>query len=240
MYRSVLSLTGGLVLAQAAWAVELAGGPITLRDAYFGEGQQDDRATLPMVGWYVTEGGHGFLLDRSRPVALLRHASDPEVWALRPRPAAGGGVDLYDDTGQLVVRLSAMGGVTLFSADHPHGSPAMLDTTRTAEQMTTRSGLVLMQVLQSTAQQLAHALRRPMAIRIEHVPAGSDAAFAEAVTVVARAVQASGLGVHQIILRPAETAGLSRRGGVLIVDVNWRKGAAGRPSSRFRLAWRHV
>ncbi len=56
-----------------------------------------------------------FVLDRSQPrVVLLRFDGDPEVWALTSQWGPRGDEFLRNDIGEVIVRITTLGGVTIY------------------------------------------------------------------------------------------------------------------------------
>src|SRR5262245_4919523 len=65
----------------------------------------------------------GFVLDRTSEYAKLRFDGTEEILVLRWQPAAGGDRILLRDDGEVVLRISGLGGITLFTAENPRGIP---------------------------------------------------------------------------------------------------------------------
>lgn len=90
----------------------------TLRD------QPVPARTLPPTGRYVSDTGEGFVIDRSGQRPLLRFDQRNETWVLRPTAAPRGDVIYRSDTGQQLLRVTAGGGMTVYTPRTPGGSPA--------------------------------------------------------------------------------------------------------------------
>src|SRR5262249_35166819 len=81
----------------------------------------------PRIGHYVSEDtGIGFILDRSSELAKLKFDSSEEIFALRWQLAAGGDRLLVRDDGEVLLRLSWLGGITLFTQGNARGIPVAL------------------------------------------------------------------------------------------------------------------
>lgn len=82
----------------------------------------------PRIAHFSSEYAQaGFVLDRSGEFAKLRFDQSEEILVLRWQPAAGGDRLLIRDDGEVVLRLSALGGVTLFTAENRKGVPVAPD-----------------------------------------------------------------------------------------------------------------
>ena len=95
--------------------------------ALAGNGYAFDRAE-PRIAHYISEDtGIGFVLDRSGELAKLKFDSSEEIFALRWQPAAGGDRLLLRDDGVVVLRLSGLGCITLFTPANARGVPVAFD-----------------------------------------------------------------------------------------------------------------
>lgn len=123
----VISLVGVALAASAVAGRAWAGEPFSLHDALFGRqshGQPAEFAT-PSVARYEADAGRGFVFDRAdNGEALLKFDGDPEIWALKPTAASRGDIIYKNDLGEPVVRVTRLGGVTLFTPTRPEGSAA--------------------------------------------------------------------------------------------------------------------
>ena len=86
--------------------------------------QRRSSGALPAPGRYVSATGEGFVLDRSGNHPLLRFDRRQETWVLRASPAPRGDVIYRNDAGQQVLRVTPNGGITVYTARAPGGSPA--------------------------------------------------------------------------------------------------------------------
>ncbi len=79
---------------------------------------------LPVVAHYSSEYARvAFVLDRSGELPKLKFDGNEEILALHWAPAAGGDRLLKRDDDMVVLRISGLGGVTLFTSEFPGGTP---------------------------------------------------------------------------------------------------------------------
>ena len=126
--RSVIAafasgLAAVLILAQPAFAL-----PFGLGDVLFGDhAEERNKPAAPTVARYVDEDGDtGFVLDRTTGMTLLRFEDSPEIWVLSAQPGPRGDIIYKNDIGELVLRATRLGGLTLFTDAHPGGTAVSL------------------------------------------------------------------------------------------------------------------
>jgi hypothetical protein len=68
----------------------------------------------------------GFTLDRSGPSPLMRFDGDNEIMVLRASQGPRGDEFLKTDNGQLVLRVTSIGGVTVYTSANDNGAPAAM------------------------------------------------------------------------------------------------------------------
>ena len=81
------------------------------------------RRSLPPSARYIAGTGQGFTLDVTGARPLLRFDRSTEIWVLRPTPAPRGDIIYRNDNGDQVLRVTADGGLTLYTTTAPQGSP---------------------------------------------------------------------------------------------------------------------
>jgi hypothetical protein len=127
MSRGNLASLGGFVAAAILGvSLPVCAQPPSLRNfTPFGETRGPSN---PPVARYVAGQGLSFTFDRSveASAALLRFDGSPEVWVLDPSPGPGGVTIYRNDVGDQVLRVTRLGGVTLFTPRFPEGIPAGL------------------------------------------------------------------------------------------------------------------
>lgn len=85
--------------------------------------EAQSRRAMPSTGRYVSDGGQAFVLDSSGVRPLLRFDQSAEIWVLRPTPAPRGDIIYRNDNGDQILRVTADGGITLYTTRTPQGSP---------------------------------------------------------------------------------------------------------------------
>ena len=222
-----------------AWAMTSQG---TLGDVLFGQSSADDRAgALPPVARFVSEEGESFVLDRSTPTPMLRFEESPEVLVLSPSPASRGDVVYRDDLGEPVLRMTRLGGLTLFAHARPGGAPAaMAGHAPSLGRLPALSATSLVVRLYQASARASHAARRLIAFDAQEVTPGAEAVFADAAGVTAEAVvrlshRRDGAKVmarfNRVEFLPGRNADVQISNGAINVTVAPALGLAGRPSS---------
>jgi hypothetical protein len=86
----------------------------------------DTNAATPQAVSFSTEVQNlRFVLDRSQPrIVLLRFDGDAEIWALTSHWGPRGDEFLRNDVGDVMVRITSLGGVTLYGPLGSSGAPA--------------------------------------------------------------------------------------------------------------------
>ena len=207
----------------------------------FGAGGQDDRRSAsPPVARYVSDQGQTFILDRTTPTALLKFEDSPEVLALSPSPAARGDTIFRDDTGQPVLRLTKLGGLTVFIPGRPDGAPVAFEGQAPMIRLMPMTPGMLLQRLAQASFRATHAARHLIVFDAQDPPPGSEAIFADAAFVTAQALtkmsgqqngEAALLHLARVLFVPGSKDNVTTSNGVLHVTVNVSQGLAGRPSS---------
>src|SRR5580658_3244790 len=90
-------------------------------------GRQDELHAAPTVARFSDDEGGGFILDRSHHPALLKFDDSAEVWAVSASRGPRGDVLFKDDVGEILLRVTKVGGVTVFTTRWPMGVAASLD-----------------------------------------------------------------------------------------------------------------
>jgi hypothetical protein len=86
----------------------------------------DSNAAAPQAVSFSTDTSNlRFVLDRSQPrFVLLRFDGDSEVWALTSHWGPRGDEFLRNDVGEVMVRITSLGGVTIYGPLGNNGGPA--------------------------------------------------------------------------------------------------------------------
>lgn len=105
-------LAAGLMIAGSAAAqIQKRASDLTLNDML----ASPNAAAAHAVSFSAGPNNIRFVLDRSQPrVVLLRFDGDQEVWALTSQWGPRGDEFLRNDIGEVVVRITTLGGVTVY------------------------------------------------------------------------------------------------------------------------------
>ena len=244
-----VALASGAAVLMAGQAAHAAG-PINLGDALFGgHALPWQHAKPPPVGLYRDDqdGDPPFVLDRSSSVVLLRFIDSQEIWVLAPQPAPRGDTLYKNDAGEPVLRVTRLGGLTLFTVDHPDGMAAALvgDAPPIRPPPLLNYAAWLSRITQATARS-SHALQHGVVFQTQDVTQQSAAMIADAAGVTAEAVvfiahhpdgKRALARLVRVMLTPGRKASVAFVGGVLQIVVAPKPGAplgdiTGRPSSR--------
>jgi len=201
-------------------------------------------APPPPVAQYMSALGQAFVFDRltSAPDALLKFDGDPEVWVLHPSPGPGGATIYRDDAGGEVLRITRLGGVTLFSPDDPAGVPvAMLGE---ADELVPGPpaippGALFQREIQASARS-SRAAGRLITFEAPFVTPSSSALYVDAFAVTADAIVRLGrrkdartflTKLDKVLFLTGDKPDVSVSGATMTVTLAPAKGIAGRPSS---------
>jgi hypothetical protein len=221
------------------YAQPVYAGPQTLREGLFGDRPAPGRRATPPVARYVSQEGEAFILDRSQTRAYMKFEGSPEVWVLRPYPAPRGDVIYKNDLGEPMLRATRLGGLTLFTAQRPGGSPAAFAGGGAALRLAPLSPQVLLERLAQASAKATRAARRLIPFEADASPA-SSAVVADAATVTAEAVVRlsrrpdgrSLLGrLKKVKLVEGKKPAVTLHGSEMRITVSPDDGLAGRPSS---------
>ncbi|HEY3887808.1 MAG TPA: DUF4908 domain-containing protein [Caulobacteraceae bacterium] len=243
-----MALAGGAAVLMAGQTAHA--GPFNLGDELFnGHPLPWQHAKPPPVGLYRDDQDDDppFVLDRSSSVVLLRFGDSSEIWVLTPQPAPRGDTLYKNDAGETMLRVTRLGGLTLFTVTHPSGSAAALvgDAPPLHPIAVLSSGALLQRLAQSSAR-ASHAVQRLVLFEAQDPTPQSAALLADAAGVTAEAVisvarrpdgRRSLAKLAKVMLTSGRRASAALVNGVLQVVVAPRPGAplgdiAGRPSSR--------
>ena len=236
-----LALCIGALCASGALAQSERRSSGRLGDMVF-ERSNGRMAAAPPVARYVAEGSVAFILDRSSPQPLIQFEGSKEIWALYPYSASGNAIIYKNDVGENVLRVSPLGGLTVFTATRPEGAWALLDGVG--------SSLLLpkdversFDRLKAASDKTSRAARRPIGVDVPEVGPDSLAVAVDAALVafdvfdrLAKSDRNAGaLGrIGQVLVlegRKGSKPDVVVRQGSLVITVVPGRGVAGRPSS---------
>lgn len=229
---------GALLVSFALPAVADAQG---LREGLFGRRPSLDGrpGAAPPVARYVSEDGDGFVLDMTQGPPLLKFENSFEVWALKPQPGPRGDTIYKNDLGEPVLRATRLGGLTVFTDDHPAGEAAAVAGAGSPLRLLPLDPQTLAEKLLQASARASRAARRLIPFEAEATPA-SSALIADAAMVTSEAVlrMAKRPPNHRLLdhiqkvrLAAGRRGGVQLDQGVLQVTVAPPLGLAGRPSS---------
>lgn len=194
----------------------------------------------PPIARYVSAEGRVFILDRTQPVPMLKFEDSPEVWALAPSPAPRGDVIYKNDLGEPVLRITRLGGFTLFTDERPAGEPVSLAGDGAAPlRLAPMSPQAVFERLTQASLRASRAARRPMLFEAEATPASSaliaDAAVVTSVAIIRLAQRKDGRALlsrfNRVRFQEGRRASATLEDGELLIVVAPSQGLAGRPSS---------
>ena len=195
--------------------------------------------TLPPVGRYVSESGEAFTLDRSGQRPLLRFDRRDETWVLRPSPAPRGDIIYRNDAGQQILRMTAGGGMTVFTARAPSGSPASFTGVGENLAQPSLGPAQLFQLMTRRSAMVSQSVGRLIEINVD-TDGEAEGLTVEALIVSTDAVlrvarspggRSSLNQLRRIVILQGSVATVSYSRGELRIVVAPVQGVAGRPSS---------
>lgn len=214
-----------------------AGPADKLRDSLFKN--RPGEAAGPPIACFVSEDGRVFTLDRTHPAPLLKFENDPEVWALAPSPAPRGDVIYKNDLGEPMLRVTRLGGFTLFSDRRPGGEAVSFARGCAPLRLLILSPQALGERMLQASVRSGRAARRSVLFEAEATP-NSAALIADAAMVVTLAYMRIGAKdggratlsrVSKVQFSEGRKPAASLSGGTLRIVVTPGQGLAGRPSS---------
>ena len=224
-----------MIFALAAFVTN-ADGPVT--HAY-------DREPPRIVHYSSEYARIGFVLDRSGEFAKLRFDGTEEILILRWQPAAGGDRLLIRDDGEVVLRISGLGGITLFLPENRRGIPVAPDATAaplipvppSIGVVREIAGRIMAQLRAETGREIVFEANWGAAagdegargILFDAIRNAGTALFEISRTTVGR----NGISNHLRRVRfvQARTPSIALQGDMLIIAFSVEQGLAGRPSS---------
>jgi hypothetical protein len=226
----------------AAFAAALA-----LTTPRLAEAQQqrgDPPPAQPVQGLYQTssgatryatpDGSIRFIFDRSGGrAALVRFEGDPEVHVLRPVMAAGGGEIYRTEDGDVMLRVTPQGSITVYTRTLRTGAPA----SEVAQVAPLTPEAIAFAQMQQRFRQLQARARRNVGQTVTFVVPAQMSAQAAGVVVDAAERAAEGLAaapmtnVSRVTITIGPSPRVALRGDQLFIQVAPQMGYAGRPSS---------
>ncbi len=200
----------------------------------------------PRVAHYISEDARiGFVLDRSSELAKLKFDGSEEILVLRWQPAAGGDRLLVRDDGEVVLRISGLGGMTLFTPAIRGGTPVapdrvvppLLPVPPSIALVRDIAGRIMMQLRAETGKEILFEANWNAAAG----DPGARGILFDAIRNAGTALfdlSRSGPGrnalsnyLNRVRFVQSRFAGIALQGDMLIVSFSVEQGLAGRPSS---------
>ena len=193
---------------------------------------------LPADGLYASDMGERFIFDGRGTRPLFRFERREETWVLRSTPAPRGDVIFRNDAGSQILRVTPDGGLTLYTARTPNGSPASRIGTAAPLELPTLGPIRLFTLMNQRGSLVNQALGRLVIINLSGEE--SEALMVDALIVTTEAViriartpsfRDSISDLRSITLVEGNRSSVTYSRGDLRVVVDPGQGQAGRPSS---------
>jgi hypothetical protein len=240
-------VVAALAAAGLAVSCDARAAPAWLKRAFTAHhgGDLNRGAAVPKVARYRIDEGGAFILDRTSRHPLLRFDDSSEVWVLTAARGPRGDMIFSNDEGQLLLRTTRLGGVTVFTPRRPEGSAAAMAGAANPFHLASIGVLGLYQRLLQASVRCSRAAGRLIGFEAPDADPASDALIADAASVAGDAIVtlAARSGGRAILARVAKVdiehgrqPGAYLRRGVVIITVTPAEGFGGRPSSMRILA----
>ncbi|HRH19580.1 MAG TPA: DUF4908 domain-containing protein [Brevundimonas sp.] len=209
----------------------------SLRDRILGGSRQRREVE---VGRFVSQGGPSFVLDQAGTRPLLRFDGSTEIWALRPSAGLRGDIYFRNDIGEVVLRATRLGGLTLYTSAAPGGLPCAVTGEAARLRLPEHDIRVLLRHFVRESVRGGQAIGTDFEITARAVDASAASTFGDAATVAVDGIVRVGqsragrerlAGLRSIVIAAGPGPDVRRNGETLMVTVAPRLGAAGRPSS---------
>jgi hypothetical protein len=211
-----------------------------LGDMLFEQGN-GRKPAAPPVARYIAEGSVAFVLGRSARQPLIRFEGSNEIWALYPSNT--GNATIYkNDVGENVLRVSRLGGMTVFTATRPEGAAALLDGVGSSLRLPALPKDVERSInrLKAASDRTSRAARRQIGVDVPEVGPESLVVAVDAALVAFEAFDrlvksdrnAGALSrIGQVLVLEGAKPEVVVKQGSLVITVVPGRGVAGRPSS---------
>lgn len=181
------------------------------------------------------DGGVRFVLDRSgHRAALVKFEGDDEVYVLRPIGGPRGDEIYKTDAGNVMLRITPMGGVIVYRDNAPNGAPAVMRGR--APPMALAPPPMSMRVPVDELERAAQRrFGRPVPVELPNQPpAAATGVVADAARRAAEGLQQAPptvTRVERVIIRIGDSAGATVVNRQLLITVAPNQGYEGRPSA---------
>lgn len=184
---------------------------------------------------YATPDGQvRFTFDRSGGrMALVRFEGDPEVHVLRPHGAAGGGEIYRTEDGDVMLRVTPHGGITVYTRANRAGAPASEE----GQAAPLTPGAIAVAEMQARFRELQARIARSLGQEVTFQAPAQMPAPAAGIVLDAAERASDGLteapitAVRRVLFVLGPTPAAALQGDTLVIQVAPQQGYAGRPSS---------
>lgn len=200
----------------------------------------------PRIARYASEFARvSFVLDLSSEVPKIKFDNSDEIFVLRWQPAAGGDRILIRDDNEIVLRISGLGGVTLFTPENGRGVPVapvggaqpLIAATPSIGLVRDIAGRIMLQLRAETGKEIAFEAnwsqvagdRVATGVLYDAIRNSGTALFQVVRTGPGRAAVIARLNRVRFMLSGG--AGIFMQGDMLVITIGVGQGLAGRPSS---------
>lgn len=209
-----------------------------MRERVFGRRGQRNEVSVARIS---SDGGPDFVLDQTNPMRpLLRYQSASEIWVLRATAGLRGDIYYRNDIGEVVLRVTRMGGLTLYTSNAPGGLPCAVAGTAGRLEIAHHDVRSLFRHMLREAARGGQAVNGQLEIRAHEVEPATDDMYGDAATVavdgIVRLSQSRGgrdrlSGLRILSIVEGSSANAQRDGDTLTITIAPSHGPAGRPSS---------
>jgi hypothetical protein len=204
-------------------------------------GRNDQMHGIPITARFSTDEGGWFILDRSHKPALLRFDDDPdEVWVVSPSRGPRGDILFKDDVGDVLLRVTKLGGVTLFTGSRPMGAAATLEGKASPLRPLPIGLTTLYQRMVLASARSSHTCHHLVSFEAPEADARSAGAIGEAAILAMNAIASAAsqpegrtalTHLMKVLVVHGSRTGAWMQHGVLVIQVNPGDGFSGHPSS---------
>jgi hypothetical protein len=191
----------------------------------------------PPVARYAADGVT-FVFDR--PGSVVRFDSTGEVVVLQLQRAPKGDVLYFDDLGQPVLRVSGLGGMTLFTPQQPKGVPVAIVAPADPIHLEVMRALELRNYMLDVSTRMSRLVRRQVGIVAPDIGPESANLLSDVINLTWLAYQRNAMsdraleatrriGVVEVV--EGSSADVKVQGDTLRITIAAKKGFFGRPSS---------
>jgi hypothetical protein len=196
----------------------------------------------PRVGKFAVDDADGFVLDRSGHPVLLKFEASPEVWVLTTSHGPRGDILYKNDVGEVLLRGTKLGGMTVYTPQWPEGAAASLVTSGVPIRLLPIGASALSHELLGDSSRCLHGTHHTVGFEfaaptaeIRALPLISDAGAVALEAMIRLSARPGGKAllfrIGRIVIVAGSRIGIGLERGTLTITVVSSQGYAGRPSS---------